>query len=147
MRELENGAYISMLRELVDEGKDVSLIISGSSMAPFLVHHRDRILFRKPGRRLRVGDMVFYQRISGQYVMHRICGVRKDGTYDLIGDAQTEIEHGITREQIFGLVYKVQRKGLWLEPKSLWWKFFARCWVRIIPLRPMAVRLFGLFRC
>ena len=45
MREIDTRAYISTLRELVKEGNEVNLIISGSSMAPFLIHQRDRIIF------------------------------------------------------------------------------------------------------
>ena len=91
MREIDTRTYISTLRELVREGHDVNLIISGSSMAPFLIHHRDTIIFGPVDRPLKRGDMVFYERPSGQFVMHRIRKVGREGLY-LIGDAQTETE-------------------------------------------------------
>ena len=59
MRTVDTRAYVSVLRELVKEGKEVSMLIAGSSMAPFLVHQRDYIYFKKPERNLRKGDMVF----------------------------------------------------------------------------------------
>lgn len=99
-----------MLRTLIEEGKQVSMIISGSSMAPFLIHARDHICLERPSGELRKGDMVFYQRSNGEYVMHRIYNVKKEEYY-LIGDAQTVIEGPIQREQIFAVVTKVKRKG------------------------------------
>ena len=69
---VDTREYVSALRELVREGKEVSMIISGSSMAPFLIHARDSICFKAPWREPQRGDMVFYERPGGQFVMHRI---------------------------------------------------------------------------
>lgn len=44
MRLVDTRAYVGMLRELVEQGKEVRMVISGSSMAPFLIHGRDSIL-------------------------------------------------------------------------------------------------------
>ncbi len=123
MRLIDTRAYVGMLKELVEQGKEVRMVISGSSMAPFLIHGRDSIFFRAPERELRKGDIVFYERPGGQFVVHRICGVHGDG-YDLIGDGQTEIEHNVRREQIFARVTQVERKGKRLAPGSFWWELF-----------------------
>ena len=143
MKKVDTFEYVSVLKELVEEGREVSMLISGSSMSPFLCHGRDQVYFKAPDRPLRVGDMVFFQRRSGQYVLHRICKV-KDGSYYIVGDAQTEIEGPVSREQIFALVTRVQRKGRILAPGDFWWDFFARVWIRLIPLRPVLVRTYGL---
>lgn len=37
MKAINTRLYIDTLRELTDAGKEVSLIVAGSSMAPFLV--------------------------------------------------------------------------------------------------------------
>ena len=145
MKTIDTREYLSMLRSLVEEGHEVSMIISGSSMAPFLIHQRDSIYFKKPDRSLHRGDMVFFQRQNGQYVMHRIWKVKADGYY-LVGDNQTIIEGPIQRDQIFALITKVKRKGKCLEPESFWWEFFAKLWIRIIPLRRFFVRLYGYVR-
>ena len=142
MKIVDTKEYVQVLRELVEEGREVSMVICGSSMSPFLIHQRDSIRFRKPDRPLRRGDMVFYQRDSGQYVMHRICRVRPAG-YDLIGDAQTEIEGPIRRDQIFALVTAVRRKGRWIGPRQFWWVFFEEVWLCLIPLRPFLMKLYA----
>ena len=107
MRRLDTDAYVSALRDLVNEGKECRLLISGSSMAPFLVHERDSIIFSKPQRELQRGDMVFYQRETGQFVMHRILHVKPEGLY-IVGDAQTEIEGPVNPSQVFAVVTKAQ---------------------------------------
>lgn len=141
-RVVDTAAYVEMLRGLTEEGHEVSMLVSGSSMSPFLIHLRDTIYFKKPDRPLRAGDMVFYRRDSGRYVMHRILRVRGD-VYDIVGDAQTQVERGVRRDQIFGLVTRVRRKGRMIEPGSFWWTFFARVWTKVIPLRPLAARAYA----
>lgn len=60
MKFVDTRAYIDMLRELTDAGKEVSLIVAGSSMAPFLVHHRDTIFFSKPDSPLKSKPPIKY---------------------------------------------------------------------------------------
>lgn len=135
--------YVGLLKQLVEEGETVSMRIVGSSMSPFLIHDRDLITFKAPERELKKGDMVFFQRESGQYVMHRIYAVKPDGYY-MVGDAQTEIEGPISREQIFAVIIKVRRKDKWMEPGDFWWNFFERVWINIIPVRKAVVVFYSL---
>ena len=143
-RVVDTREYVSVLREIAEEGKVVSLRIAGSSMSPFLAHGRDYIYFTRPDRELRRGDMVFYQRRNGQYVMHRIWKKKEDGYY-IVGDAQTDIEGPVLREQIFARIIKVKRKGKILEPGDFWWDFFEKVWIRLVPVRRPAVALYSVF--
>ena len=124
MKTVDTKEYISMLRTLIEEGKQVSMIISGSSMAPFLIHARDHIYLKSPSGELRKGDMVFYQRSNGEYV----------------------IEGPIQREQIFAIIIKVKRKGKWIVPEDFQWKFFAHIWPNIIPLRRTIIKTYRFFK-
>ena len=141
MRNVDTRQYVSMLRELVRKGKEVSMLITGSSMSPFLLSHKDTICFKAPWRPLRRGDMVFYERQSGQFVMHRIYTVRDEGLY-IVGDAQHEIEGPVNPNQVFGLVTKANRRGKWIGPEDIWWKFYAHIWIRLVGLRPMIFQLY-----
>ncbi|MEE0884829.1 MAG: S24/S26 family peptidase [Faecalimonas sp.] len=138
-RTVDTNEYVSVLRELVEQEKEVGLLIAGNSMSPFLVHQRDTICFRKPDKKLRRGDMVFYQRENGHYIMHRIYKVCPEGYY-MVGDAQVAIEGPLRAEQIFAIVTKVNRKGKWIGPNDLWWRFFAHVWIRIVPMRRMILK-------
>ena len=131
---IDTRQYVSVLRELTEQGEEASMLVLGGSMAPFLVHERDCFCFEKPKRELKKGDMVFFQRVSGEFIMHRIYKISKEG-YFVVGDAQNYIEGPIKREQIFAYVTKVQRKGKWIEPGDFWWEFFEHVWIRVIPLR------------
>ena len=141
-RVVDTREYVSVLREIAESGKIVSLRIAGSSMSPFLAHGRDYIYFTKPDRELRAGDMVFYQRKNGQYIMHRIYKKKPEGYY-IVGDAQTEIEGPVSRGQIFALIIKVKRKDRIIQPGDFWWEFFEHVWLRMIPLRRPAVRIYS----
>lgn len=143
MRTINTREYLSTLCELVSEGKEVSVTVTGNSMSPFLIHHRDRIIIGSPERDLRRGDMVFFVRDNGQYVVHRIRRVRADGYY-LIGDGQTETEGPIARSQIFAIVKRVNRKGRWMGEGDFWWLFFQKVWIRMVPLRRYVVKLYSL---
>lgn len=144
MRYLDAREYITTLRELIEEGREVSLIVTGSSMSPFLIHERDSVYLRKPDHELRKGDMVFFERDDGHFVLHRILRVNGDGTYDIIGDNQAVVEEGVRRDQIFAYVFKVKRNGKMIEPGSFWWEFFAGPWTKIIPARRMVSRLYSI---
>ena len=141
-RVVDTREYVSVLREIAESGKIVSLRIAGSSMSPFLAHGRDYIYFTKPDREPRTGDMVFYQRKNGQYVMHRIYKKKPEGYY-IVGDAQTEIEGPVDRGQIFALIIKVKRKDRIIRPGDFWWEFFEHVWIHMIPLRRRAVRIYS----
>ena len=143
MRYVDTKEYVSVLRELVEDEREVSLLVSGSSMSPFLAHQRDYIYFKKPDRELRKGDMVFYQRRNGQFIMHRICKAAPEGYY-IVGDAQTEIEGPVAREQIFAVITRVRRKGKWLQKGDFWWDFFEKVWIHIIPFRPIIRKMYSL---
>ena len=77
MKLVNTQEYVSMLRELTEQGREVNMLISGNSMSPFLMHGRDSIRLKKPDRKLRKGDMVFFQRKSGKFVMHRLLFIRR----------------------------------------------------------------------
>lgn len=142
MKTIDTVEYLTALRELTEAGQEVSIVITGNSMSPFIVHQRDRICFKKPDRPLRKGDMVFYQRDNGQFIMHRIVKVH-DGCYDIVGDAQMAIERNIREDQIFAIVTKVFRKDKWIGPGNFWWEFFEKVWINLVPYRGIIRAIYG----
>ena len=135
-------AAVERILAVMETGTAAPLVISGNSMSPFLVHGRDTVYLTPPPDRLKKGDMIFYRRDSGSYVLHRICAVEGD-TFCLVGDGQVEKEPGIRRDQVIALVTAVRRKGKLLKKGSLLWAFFENVWIRMIPLRPAALRICG----
>lgn len=72
----------------------------GTSMQPLLRHHENPVVLIPVSGRLRRGDVPFYKRPDGQYVLHRILKVRKN-SYDCCGDNQIVLEKGVTDDMIF----------------------------------------------
>ena len=126
--------------------KALPLIVSGSSMTPFLVSGRDTVYLSRLERPARRGDILLYLRDSGKYILHRVWRVEKDGTLTIVGDAQTELERGIREDQIIAVVTSVVRKGKRMGPGDFWWEFFEKIWIRMVPLRYLVWRLYGGFR-
>ncbi|MCQ2511008.1 MAG: S24/S26 family peptidase, partial [Lachnospiraceae bacterium] len=77
----DSDSYMNEMRALLKSGKAVSMVLSGNSMVPFLVNQRDLIYIEPLPSELKVGDMCFFQRDDGRFIMHRICRVTKDGCF------------------------------------------------------------------
>ena len=139
---MDSQEYFELLKEISAQGRECHMLVTGNSMAPFLYHERDTVYFTKPPVRLKTGDIVFFQRKTGQFVMHRIRRIvrtqRKPEEcfeFYLVGDNQTEIEGPVYTEQIFAKITRVKRKGKILYPHNLCWFFFAHIWIYMIPVR------------
>ena len=106
MKSVDTREYLSAMETLIYQGEDVSIPVSGFSMNPFLADKRDAVLVKRPDRDLQRGDIVLYKRRNGQYILHRIWKVKREGYY-LVGDAHTEIEGPVSQDQIIGREYKL----------------------------------------
>lgn len=146
-RVVANEELFPVLKELLDSGKDVSLNTKGSSMTPF-IHEKDVLYVTPAPEVLKRGDMAVFQRLSGEYVMHRIRYVRQGANgikeYYFIGDAQNWTEGPIFREQIFGLVTAVKRRGKWTDKKHFVWWFYRHVWLNMVPVRHLVFKVYGM---
>ena len=131
---------VEPLLGMLDETATVPLAISGSSMTPFLAPGREMVFLSRLTAWPKRGDVVLYRRDNGRYVLHRVLNVAGE-SYTMLGDAQTVPERGIRRDQILAVVTAVRRKGKLLKQGSFCWFFFRTVWIRLISLRPLAVRV------
>lgn len=143
INEINTRGYVSILKKMTEEGQQVSMAVIGSSMEPFLRDRQDAIKFQKPTRELHPGDMVFYQRMHGQYVMHRICKKNHAG-YFMAGDHQSSLEGPIKEKQIFAVITEVRKNGKWITARNLKWKFYATIWRHLLPIRGLLLRAGGM---
>ena len=101
---------IPVMKRVWEKGGTFSFYPRGTSMQPFLVQGRDKVILSPAPEHLKKYRMVLYQRDNGAYVIHRI--VEAEGAvYTMRGDNQYYVETGIRREQILGLVTAVERDG------------------------------------
>ena len=136
----DTDLYMEKARLLLQAGERVPLPVQGNSMAPFLVSGRDQVWLEKPQTALKTGDILLYRRTGGAYILHRVCRIRA-GSLTMIGDAHSVREPGIRPEQVLGRVVRIRRKGKLLEKGSLLWEFFAKVWIRMIPVRRPVMKM------
>ena len=113
----------------------------GRSMAPMLRQNRDLVILRVPASRLQKYDVALYRR-GESYVLHRVIRVR-DGYYLIRGDNTYAMET-VPDEAVIGVLTGFQRKGKQHNVTEKGYRFYARFWTAIYPLRRFWVRLRGL---
>lgn len=127
-RILSPDALMPEYVELLKSGAELPLTVSGSSMIPFLAPGRDSVLLRGIDRELKRGDIVFYRRADGRYILHRLYRIENDSLW-FVGDAQDEIEGPLNRDCAFAYVVSAQRKNKTQKRGCFWWDFFEKIWL------------------
>jgi phage repressor protein C with HTH and peptisase S24 domain len=101
---------LPIITEKISSGGEVSIPITGKSMYPTLKQGRDYAVLKKAPEHLEKGDIPFYRRENGCFVLHRVVGEDENG-YILCGDNQSEKEFGIKHSQIIAVLTAVERNG------------------------------------
>lgn len=131
-KEFRLSDYDETIRLVLDSGGEFRLYPKGTSMLPLIVQGRDSVSLVKSDS-YKQGDIAFYLRSDGHYVLHRI--IRADnGYFTMCGDNQLVLEEGIVFSQMIGKVKYVHRKDkkiaendfLYGVYKTLWRSFFIR---------------------
>lgn len=131
---IDTSEYVKNIKEMIELDYEVTTPVVGWSMHPFLRNEKDRVLLKKPDCPLAVGDIVFYQRKTGQYVLHRIYKKRFDGYY-MAGDHLFELEGPIKENAIFAKVIEVEREKRWISTNAWFWKMAGWLWRFVFPVR------------
>lgn len=127
---------LPLMREQLDNGKTVSFVPRGNSMRPMLGDGTDMVILKKPDGRLRLFDVAFYyRRETDSYVIHRVVGFRKDGSYVMLGDNNVTKEYNILPEDIIAVVKAFYHKGKMYEVTHPIYKIYCDVWFYLRPLR------------
>lgn len=130
------------LTELLENGAELPLTVSGASMLPFLYPGRDTVFLRQPSGKLKKGDVLLYRRSNGRYILHRLRRIENDGLF-FAGDAQDVLEGPIAPQQVIACATRVRRKGRLIGENSPVWQFYKRIWALSFGRRK---RCFAAFR-
>lgn len=133
--------FYPLIAEILGQGGTFSLTITGSSMWPTILGGRDQVTLVKAPEQLKKYDLPLYRRKNGQFVLHRIISVNEDGTYNCCGDHQTQIERGLTQEQMIGLATNFVRKGKAFTADNRHYCRWVRFWCAILRFRPVYFKL------
>ncbi len=134
---------VPVINSFFDDGKDVIISAAGNSMYPLIRNYKDAIVLTAyKGQPLHIGDMIFYKRKSGQYVLHRIVGVEDNG-FVLLGDNQTQQEKGITKEQVIAIPTAIVRGKKIISVNSKGYSLYKKMWTKSKVLRRVGICFFG----
>ncbi|MBQ2932533.1 MAG: S24/S26 family peptidase [Clostridia bacterium] len=113
-----------VMEEKLKAGGMVTFGPHGQSMLPLIREGKDTVTIsaKIPAK---VGDVAFYRRPDGQFVLHRIVGKKSDG-FVLCGDNQTMLEKGVPKDWIIAVMTSVNRNGKEVLCKSLSYRFYAK---------------------
>lgn len=139
-------ALAPIICEFLAEGKSVTVTARGNSMRPMLFDLRDRLTLSPchPDT-LNIGDVIFYRRDNGNYVVHRIVE-KEDGNFTLMGDCQAYKERDIRPEQVLARVTSFVRRGKEISCTDNGYLRYSRFWTRSYFWRRVYVRLWLLKR-
>lgn len=135
--------YEETIRLVLESGGEFRMYPRGTSMLPLLVEGRDSVVLVIPDKELRRGDIIFYRRENGQYVLHRIVGVEPDG-FVLCGDNQTVLERGIGASQVIGVVKDIFRGEQRVRQEEIGYRCYLILW-RSFLLRRIYFKLRRIF--
>ncbi|MGN0622523.1 MAG: S24/S26 family peptidase [Oscillospiraceae bacterium] len=119
--------YDDTIRLVLESGGEFRIYPKGTSMLPLIVQGRDSVALIKPSGELKKGDIAFYLRDSGQYVLHRVVRA-ENGVYSMCGDNQLNIEQGIEQRHIIGVVSKIYRRDKLITPQKLCYRLYVFMW-------------------
>ena len=111
----------------------------GTSMCPLIRQGKDVMIIKSvKSSKLKKMDVPLYKRENGQYVLHRIIKVTKDG-YVIRGDNTYSNEYGVTDSQILGVLSGVIRNGKEISVNSFGYKVYSYFWLYTYYIRKVVV--------
>ena len=125
----------------VENDAEYSLLVTGHSMRPFLVHDISVVYIRKWAKsNLKRGSIVLYLRDNGVLMLHRVIKQYPNGRILVNGDAQYWSEE-IGEEQIIAQVMRLCRTKRVISADNLLYRFVIQVWLAVRPVRPWMFRV------
>ena len=124
-----------LIREAFADGKLFQLPVTGTSNRPTLRAGRDQVVLDRVAGPLKKYDLPLYRRDNGQYVLHRIIAVGRDGIYTCCGDGQWTPETGLRQDQLVAVAVGILRNGRAISVKQPGHWLWVRLWAILRPLR------------
>ncbi len=137
---VNNQAFFDYIAPFLEEGRQVSFLVKGESMRPFLFEG-DKVWIRKPlGRTWRSGDLIL-ARWCGNYVLHRLVKRKKD-LLGLAGDANLVQIEWINEADIIAVALSARREDQKIyDADSSWQRVLGMCWYYLRPFRRVLAKI------
>jgi len=131
--------YDGLIREVLSSGGEFRLYPHGTSMLPLLRQGIDSVALRQLDRPPRKFDILFYQRLDGSYILHRVKKVTSDGLI-MWGDNQTMLEYGVSDDMIIDCAARVFRGEKELDCRSFTYRVYLWLW-QFKAIRSLVLRI------
>ena len=129
-----------VMQTLLSDNSPVKITVTGNSMYPLLRSGRDEVVLTRCANPKK-GDIVFYKRNTGEYILHRIVG-KKNGAFYLAGDAEVKKEYPILPEQIIGTAVSITSRGREISCKNPIYSLYYRLWTLLLPRRADFIHIY-----
>ena len=140
--ELPNYVLLSHVRQLINEGHEVTMNIKGNSMRPLLENGRDKVTISPvPAGSLHIGDIVLAEISPDIYVLHRIIKINNE-QLTLMGDGNLKGTEKCSTADVVGVVYSVIRNGRIWKSDDNKWKLLRIFWPKLKPIRRYLLAIF-----
>ena len=114
-----------LIKKAFENGEEFNLITAGTSMLPMLRDRQDTVVLQEKKGKLKKYDLPLYKRADGQFVLHRIVGIKKKG-YVVSGDNHNVNDYPVTDDQIIAVVSAYVRDGKRISIDSVGDKIYCR---------------------
>ncbi|MCC3869596.1 S24/S26 family peptidase [Terrisporobacter mayombei] len=126
---------VPIMEEIIKNGGQCKLRVTGYSMTPILKHLRDSVILTSPENRfIEKGEIVFIKRHTGQFVLHRVYKIIDDNTFIMNGDAQQWVE-AVRNDQVIGVCSKIIRNDREISCDNWRYKSIIKIWQFFRPIR------------
>lgn len=115
-KEVDISEMIPLIKESLNQGKDVKFKPFGNSMFPTIVGGVDSVVLSFPNK-LKPMDICLYRRKDNTFVLHRLVKISGE-TCSMLGDNQYYLEKGVLLEDIIGVVTQYKHEGKIIFPSK-----------------------------
>lgn len=144
-RHIKLSDLYPIIVEQINAGGSTSFTIHGTSMQPLLYDGKSVVRLEKPNGEPKKYDIIFYRRDDGNFLLHRIVGVKKNG-YICRGDNQTINEYPVKREWVIAVMTQHTENGRTRTTASLMQQLYARLWVNTVFIRKIKRKSFAFLK-
>lgn len=133
MRAVPMEQLYALMEQKLVQGGSVVLPVTGVSMYPMLAHQRDSVTLCTANS-AKKGELIFFRRENGSFVLHRVVRVLADGEYLCCGDNQHEPER-VADSQILAVVTEFTRNGKVYPVDAPGYQAYVTVWGWLFPVR------------
>lgn len=145
MREsIELSELYPLMAEVIAQGGSFRFYPRGTSMLPMLVEGEDSVLLAA-AKDIAVGDVLFYRRDNGAFVLHRLIDLHGD-KLTMCGDHQRALEYGVRREQVLARLVGFYKGEAYHSVEDAEYRAYARKMVKRFPFYRKNEKLFAFLK-